>query len=209
MELDSRILTCRERPEEGVKMAEEMLTLLGKEGISAPRTVAQVCNDGYQLAVLAGDKDDTQVWAHMSYEAHRLGWGEDYPMTREMLHYSMNPPTPATSAPSPARARAGGPKIAGTFTTVPAAKTPEGPPVARAPAAGHESVPPESPKGPPLARAPAAAGPTAAPQQSPAGPHVVRDTSVSMKSEDAIISGKEQPSAETMADTKSSLADLD
>merc|ERR1719195_254369 len=78
-----------------------MLDLMRQEGISAPRTAAQVCNDGFELAVLMGDRSEVQVWAHMSYEAHRHGWGEDYPMTRRMKHFVQNPPVPAaTGAPA-------------------------------------------------------------------------------------------------------------
>lgn len=91
--IDREILDCRERPEEGVRLAEESLRLLSQEGLSAPRTVAQICNDGYELSVLAGDRSEAQVWAHMSYEAHRLGWGENYPMTQLMKTYAQNPQT--------------------------------------------------------------------------------------------------------------------
>eukprot|EP00929_Paragymnodinium_shiwhaense_P097835 TRINITY_DN59431_c0_g1_i2.p2 TRINITY_DN59431_c0_g1~~TRINITY_DN59431_c0_g1_i2.p2 ORF type:complete len:148 (+),score=38.98 TRINITY_DN59431_c0_g1_i2:41-445(+) len=76
-----------------MRVCEEVLELLSQEELSAPRTVAQVCNDGFQLALLAGDTTEVQSWAHLSYEAHRLGWGRDYPMTKQMQHYVMYPPT--------------------------------------------------------------------------------------------------------------------
>ncbi|CAE7790170.1 set5 [Symbiodinium sp. CCMP2592] len=91
--LSREILSCRNAPERGLRMAEEMLEIMGKEGISAPRSVAQVCNDGFELALLAGDGQEVQYWAHLSYEAHRLGWGEAYEMTRRMRHYAQHPPT--------------------------------------------------------------------------------------------------------------------
>eukprot|EP00439_Symbiodinium_sp_Y106_P041744 s2179_g5.t1 len=91
--LSQEILSCRNAPERGLRMAEEMLEIMGKEGISAPRSVAQVCNDGFELALLAGDGQEVQYWAHLSYEAHRLGWGEAYEMTRRMRHYAQHPPT--------------------------------------------------------------------------------------------------------------------
>ncbi|CAE7939085.1 set5 [Symbiodinium sp. KB8] len=91
--LSQEILSCRNAPERGLRMAEEMLEIMGKEGISAPRSVAQVCNDGFELALLAGEGQEVQYWAHLSYEAHRLGWGEDYEMTRRMRHYAQHPPT--------------------------------------------------------------------------------------------------------------------
>eukprot|EP00933_Yihiella_yeosuensis_P018207 TRINITY_DN15032_c2_g1_i1.p1 TRINITY_DN15032_c2_g1~~TRINITY_DN15032_c2_g1_i1.p1 ORF type:complete len:517 (+),score=104.24 TRINITY_DN15032_c2_g1_i1:40-1590(+) len=95
--LREEILGCRDSPEKGLQMAEEMLELLQKENISAPRTVAQICNDGFELSMLMGDDSEAQVWAHMSYEAHRLGWGEQNEMTRRMLHYTQHPPSLADS----------------------------------------------------------------------------------------------------------------
>uniref|UniRef100_A0A7S4VRJ9 SET domain-containing protein n=1 Tax=Alexandrium monilatum TaxID=311494 RepID=A0A7S4VRJ9_9DINO len=126
--LSEEILTCRERPEEGVRMAEEMLELMQREGISAPRTAAQVCNDGFELAVLMGEQSEVQLWAHMSYEAHRQGWGEDHPMTRRMKHFVQFPPSLAAAsgaaapgAPAPPSVRE---RTAATRTPRPAAPPP-------------------------------------------------------------------------------------
>lgn len=130
--LGELILTCRERPEEGVRMAEEMLELMQREGISGPRTAAQVCNDGFELAVLMGDQSEVQLWAHMSYEAHRQGWGEDYPMTRRMKHYVQFPPCPTTAAPAAPAATAAAVGTRRPSRTAPAAPAREagGPPAA-------------------------------------------------------------------------------
>mmetsp|Transcript_13489 Transcript_13489/g.47559 ORF Transcript_13489/g.47559 Transcript_13489/m.47559 type:complete len:120 (-) Transcript_13489:64-423(-) len=83
-------------------MAEEMLEIMNIEGISGPRTVAQVCNDGFELSLLIGDDSESQYWAHLSYEAHRLGWGEDYPMTPLMRQYAQQPPKLQGSRPTTA-----------------------------------------------------------------------------------------------------------
>eukprot|EP00931_Biecheleriopsis_adriatica_P078655 TRINITY_DN52088_c0_g1_i1.p1 TRINITY_DN52088_c0_g1~~TRINITY_DN52088_c0_g1_i1.p1 ORF type:complete len:394 (-),score=56.17 TRINITY_DN52088_c0_g1_i1:36-1217(-) len=101
--LGQEILSCRDTPERGLRIAEEMLEILQQESISAPRTVAQVCNDGFELSLLNGDKSDIQYWAHMSYEAHRLGWGESHEMTRRMRHYSQHPPSLASRSDSKAK----------------------------------------------------------------------------------------------------------
>merc|ERR1712187_754424 len=99
-ELETAILDCRTDPEKGLRFVDEALSLLSEEKISAPRTVAQFCNDGFELALLAGDTSEVQAWAHMSYEAHRLGWGEDYPMTKRMHYYTQNPPSLASCTKS-------------------------------------------------------------------------------------------------------------
>eukprot|EP00928_Gymnodinium_smaydae_P021349 TRINITY_DN18318_c0_g1_i1.p1 TRINITY_DN18318_c0_g1~~TRINITY_DN18318_c0_g1_i1.p1 ORF type:complete len:439 (+),score=91.48 TRINITY_DN18318_c0_g1_i1:61-1317(+) len=108
--LDKAILGCQERPLEGLRLVDEMLQLLREEGISAPRTVAQVANDGYELALLAGRREEVKSWARRSYEAHRLGWGEDYPMTVQMKLHSVNPPSLAASPAAQAPARNASPQ---------------------------------------------------------------------------------------------------
>lgn len=107
VKLGEEILRCRDRPEDGLRMAEEMLELMQQERMSGPRTLAQVCNDGFELSLLLGDSSEVQYWAHMSYEAHRLGWGEDYPMTLRMKHYAQEPPQLAAPASVPASSAAG------------------------------------------------------------------------------------------------------
>mmetsp|Transcript_14331 Transcript_14331/g.31701 ORF Transcript_14331/g.31701 Transcript_14331/m.31701 type:complete len:444 (-) Transcript_14331:11-1342(-) len=105
VQLGNDILGCQDKPERGLEMAEEMLELMASERISGPRTVAQVCNDGFQLSLLVGDDSEVQYWAHLSYEAHRHGWGEDYPLTKEMKQYSQNPPRLANRPASTAASR--------------------------------------------------------------------------------------------------------
>lgn len=92
VKLHEEILSYRDRPEEGIRIAENRLELLSTEGIGAPRTAAQVCNDGFELALLMGDREEIQAWAHMSYEAHRLGWGAEHALTKQMHHYAQYPP---------------------------------------------------------------------------------------------------------------------
>lgn len=116
LRLSDEILDCRDRPEAGLSIAEEMLELMEQEGVGGPRTAAQVCNDGVELSLLTGDTSEVQYWAHMSYEAHRMGWGEDDPMTKKMKHYTQHPPQLAprdagagSTAASSKRDRSGSP----------------------------------------------------------------------------------------------------
>mmetsp|Transcript_104499 Transcript_104499/g.262987 ORF Transcript_104499/g.262987 Transcript_104499/m.262987 type:complete len:360 (+) Transcript_104499:2-1081(+) len=110
VKLGDEILSCHDKPEEGLRIAEDMLELMNTEQISAPRTVAQVCNDGFELALLLGDSSEVQYWAHLSYEAHRLGWGEDFPLTRRMKHYAQRPPD-LTGGSSSGGARVSAPTV--------------------------------------------------------------------------------------------------
>lgn len=98
VQLDREILACRERPREGLCLVEEVLRLLQLEGLRAPRTTAQVYNDGFELAVMVGDQSEVRRWAVLSYYAHRDGWGEDYPITKRMKLYAQEPPVQDVTA---------------------------------------------------------------------------------------------------------------
>lgn len=89
--LDSKVRNSGKDPQTGLKLVEELLQVIDEEGIHDRYLRARVCDEAFQLSLLAKDLDAAKDWAGKAHVCYSQARGANSPEAQELKEFAEHP----------------------------------------------------------------------------------------------------------------------